>query len=61
MLTISSTTDMFQGQSAQGQSAQSQTKNGKSKKDQQDTSAIITLRPNKQRTQGKKNKLCLLL
>ncbi|XP_028406342.1 ras-related protein Rab-23-like [Dendronephthya gigantea] len=48
--------DMFQGQSAQSKSS-----NGKSKKDQQDTSAIITLRPNKQRTQGKKNKFCLLV
>ena len=53
---IFSTTDMFQGESAQ-----SQAKNGKSKKGEQDTSNIITLRPNKQRTQGKKNKLCLLL
>jgi hypothetical protein len=48
--------DMFQGQSAQTKPT-----NGKSKKDKQDTSAIITLRPNKQRTQGKKNKLCLLV
>lgn len=52
--------DMFKGQSG---SSEGQSKNGKSSKHQQDTSTIITLRPNKQRTQGKKNRFdkCLLL
>lgn len=53
--------DMFKGQS--GGSSGSSSKNGKSSDNRQDTSAIITLRPNKQRTQGKKNKFnkCILL
>ena len=43
--------DMFQGKSGDTQPT-----NGKQSGSKQDTSAIITLRPNKQRTQGKKGK-----
>lgn len=54
--------DMFKGQSGSSKASAS-SKNGKSSENRQDTSAIITLRPSKQRTQGKKNKFdkCLLL